>query len=202
MSKGSLTREMILSKAAALFNSRGYFGASLSDVMQATGLEKGGIYNHFESKDALALEAFDYAVAVNGQALKERVDSVSGAIEKLQAVLGHFKQVADKPLVEGGCPLLNSAIESDDAHPLLCQRVQKAMARFIKLIEKIIEEGIASGTVRHDVKASTAATFIIASLEGGVMLSKLYQDKEKMLFVIEQMQDYIAGLAARKGVSK
>lgn len=202
MSKGSLTREMILGKAAALFNSRGYFGASLADIMQATGLEKGGIYNHFESKDALALEAFDYAVLVNGQALKERVDSVNGDIEKLLAVLEHFRQVAAKPLIPGGCPLLNCAVESDDAHPLLRQRVQKAMARLTKFIEKIIEDGITTGVIRQSVKAKTAATFIIASLEGGIMLSKLYDDKEKMFLIIEQMHDYIFGLATKKGAGK
>lgn len=202
MSKGSLTREMILNKAAALFNSRGYFGASLSDVMQATGLEKGGIYNHFTSKEELALEAFDYAVAINGQALKEKVEAEDRSLKKLMAVLEHFRQVAENPLIPGGCPLLNSAIESDDTHPLMCERVQKAMGRLIKLIEKIIEAGIGTKEIRPEVKAKTTATFIIASLEGGVMLSKLYADKKHILLIIEQMQDYIYSLANKRGASK
>jgi TetR/AcrR family transcriptional regulator, transcriptional repressor for nem operon len=62
MRKGELTRERIVRRTAPLFNQQGYFGASLADIMRATGLEKGGIYNHFGSKEALALEAFDYAV--------------------------------------------------------------------------------------------------------------------------------------------
>jgi AcrR family transcriptional regulator len=45
------TREQILFEAACLFNVKGYSGAALSDMMHATGLEKGGIYNHFESKE-------------------------------------------------------------------------------------------------------------------------------------------------------
>jgi len=61
MSKGEQTREMILAQAAQLFSRQGFFGSSLSDIMQETGLEKGGIYNHFSSKEQLALEAFDYA---------------------------------------------------------------------------------------------------------------------------------------------
>ena len=54
MSKGEQTRERILARSAQLFNRQGYFGSSLADIMRETGLEKGGIYNHFSSKEQLA----------------------------------------------------------------------------------------------------------------------------------------------------
>ena len=56
MGRGERTREHILEQAAGLFNRKGFAGASMSDVMAATGLQKGGIYRHFESKEALAAE--------------------------------------------------------------------------------------------------------------------------------------------------
>ena len=59
MRKGERTRQEIIRKAAPVFNQKGYAGAALSDLMRATGLEKGGIYRHFSSKEALAAEAFD-----------------------------------------------------------------------------------------------------------------------------------------------
>jgi len=61
MTKGEQTRQEIIRKAAPIFNQRGYDGAALSDLMKATGLEKGGIYRHFDSKQQLAAEAFDFA---------------------------------------------------------------------------------------------------------------------------------------------
>ena len=60
--KGVLTRERIVHLAAPVFNKKGYAGASMADNLAATGLQKGGIYNHFESKEQLAVEAFDYAI--------------------------------------------------------------------------------------------------------------------------------------------
>src|SRR2546430_16954 len=54
MRKGEQTRQEIIRKAAPIFNQRGYDGAALSDLMEATGLEKGGIYRHFDSKQQLA----------------------------------------------------------------------------------------------------------------------------------------------------
>ncbi|HEX4488355.1 MAG TPA: helix-turn-helix domain-containing protein, partial [Terriglobales bacterium] len=61
MSKGEDTRKRIVAEAAAIFNQKGYEGASLQALMEATGLEKGGIYRHFTSKETVAAEAFDYA---------------------------------------------------------------------------------------------------------------------------------------------
>src|SRR5208283_5028756 len=69
MTKGEQTRREIVRKAAPLFNQKGFAGTSLADLMDATGLQKGGIYRHFSSKEELAAEAFDYAwqKAVSGR---------------------------------------------------------------------------------------------------------------------------------------
>src|SRR6266480_5374711 len=83
MSKGEQTREMILERTAQLFSRQGYFGSSLSDIMHETGLEKGGIYNHFESKEELALEAFDFAVELVSQRMRLALAGKINAIDRL-----------------------------------------------------------------------------------------------------------------------
>jgi TetR/AcrR family transcriptional repressor of nem operon len=65
--KGEQTRQDIIRKAAPIFNQKGYDGAALSDLMRATGLEKGGIYRHFESKEELAGDAFTSPVLTGAQ---------------------------------------------------------------------------------------------------------------------------------------
>jgi TetR/AcrR family transcriptional regulator, transcriptional repressor for nem operon len=55
MRKGEQTRLEIIRKAAPIFNQKGYDGAALSDLMRATGLEKGGIYRHFTGCRDIAL---------------------------------------------------------------------------------------------------------------------------------------------------
>jgi TetR/AcrR family transcriptional regulator, transcriptional repressor for nem operon len=78
--KGEQTRQAIIRKAAPIFNQRGYDGAALSDLMKATGLEKGGIYRHFDSKQQLAAEAFDYAWR---ETLDARIVEVKQRVEAL-----------------------------------------------------------------------------------------------------------------------
>ncbi|HYU75258.1 MAG TPA: TetR/AcrR family transcriptional regulator, partial [Ktedonobacteraceae bacterium] len=87
MSKGEQTRERILASSAQLFNRQGYFGSSLTDIMRETGLEKGGIYNHFSSKEQLALEAFDYAYGLVQQRVRQALAGKLNAIERLLAIV-------------------------------------------------------------------------------------------------------------------
>src|SRR5579875_3278227 len=107
MSKGQQTRERILAHSAQLFNRRGYSGASLADIMRETGLEKGGIYNHFTSKEQLALESFDYAYELVSQRMRQALSGKFNAIERLQAMVSVFRRHVEDPLVAGGCPILN-----------------------------------------------------------------------------------------------
>jgi AcrR family transcriptional regulator len=191
MRKGEQTRERVLAQAAQVFNQRGFFGASLADLMQATGLQKGGIYNHFESKEALALEAFDYALALIDQQFREALVDKRTARERLLAMIGVFRSFAENPPVRGGCPVMNTAIESDDAYPLLRDRARQAMDQWRALIQRIVERGIASGELKSTVNGDELASLLIATLEGGVMLSKLYHDPVHIHRAADHMTTYI-----------
>ncbi len=191
MSKGEETKERILQQAAELFNQQGYAGSSISDIMRVTGLQKGGIYNHFKSKDELALQAFDYAIAQIKLLYRNAWRSKRHAIERLQAIIGVFHKHIDNSPIKGGCPLLNTAIESDDAHPALRDRAQQAMNSWRELICLIIEKGIERGEIRPTVDADEVASIIIAILEGAVMMSKLYGNSIHMDRAINHLNNYL-----------
>ena len=162
MRSGEQTRENIIRQAAALFNQQGFAGASMSDIMQATGLQKGGIYRHFESKEALALEAFDYAVAADGGRFGAALDGRENAIDRLHGVVDVFARLHDDPPVPGGCPMLNTAIESDDGNPALRARARAAMDGLRTLIRQTVRKGIPRNEVREDVDGDELATLMIS----------------------------------------
>ncbi|MBN3924726.1 TetR/AcrR family transcriptional regulator [Nostoc sp. NMS4] len=191
MSKGEETKTRILHQAAELFNQQGYAGSSMSDIMRVTGLQKGGIYNHFQSKDDLALQAFDFAIARIKQHTRFVLRSKRHTVERLQAIIEIFSSFAENPPIKGGCPLLNTAVESDDAHPALRERAQEAMNSWLHLIHRIIETGIEKGEIRPEVSADEIATIIIATLEGGIMMSKLYGDSIHIHRVINHLNQYL-----------
>ena len=191
MGKGEETRERILLRAARLFNEKGYFGASLADVMSATGLKKGGLYNHFESKENLALEAFDYAISLIAKRLEQALAGKTHARDRLQAIVSIFRNYAADPPVPGGCPIMNTAIESDDAHPALRKRARRAMDQFRDLIRQIVSKGIERKELRARTDPDLTATLLISALEGGIMLSKLYSDPAHLERVANYLSRYI-----------
>lgn len=84
MTKGSKTRQRIVEKAAALLNQYGFSGFSMSELMKATGLEKGGIYRHFDSIEQLASEAFEYAWREALNARMHDLDTTSNSVDWLK----------------------------------------------------------------------------------------------------------------------
>ncbi|HLZ57802.1 MAG TPA: TetR/AcrR family transcriptional regulator [Ktedonosporobacter sp.] len=191
MSKGTQTREMIVARAAQLFNRQGYFGSSLSDIMEETGLEKGGIYNHFASKEQLALEAFDYAFGLHQKRIQELLAGKRHAVERLLAMLVYFQDIVEDPLIAGGCPILNTAVEANDIHPALRDRARAAMDSLRDTMERIVLRGIERHELRLGIDASACATLFIAMLEGAVMLSRLYDDPAHMRRAVEYLKGYI-----------
>jgi TetR/AcrR family transcriptional regulator, transcriptional repressor for nem operon len=192
MRNGTQTRENILRQAAALFNRQGFAGASMSDIMQATGLQKGGIYRHFESKEALALEAFDYAVGQMAARFTEALEGREHAIDRLEAVVGVFARLHDDPPVPGGCPMMNTAVQTDDAEsPALRDRARTAMDGLRTLVRQTVRKGIARGEVRADVDGDELATLMISTLEGGVAISRLYGDGVHARRAADAMRTYL-----------
>ena len=201
MGKGEETRERILARSAQLFNRQGYAGASLADIMRETGLEKGGIYNHFSSKEQLALESFDYAYELVRQRVRQALSGKFNAIERLLAIVSVFQSEVDDPPVAGGCPILNTAIEADDANEVLRDRARTAMDDWRATIHRIINRGIERGEIRPTTDADEVASLLIATLEGALMLSNLYKDPVHMQRAAAHMQRYIEGLSIASNAS-
>jgi TetR/AcrR family transcriptional regulator, transcriptional repressor for nem operon len=191
MSKAQETKANIIHQAAELFNQRGYAGSSIADIMQATGLKKGGIYNHFKSKDELALEAFDYASSLTSQRTWNAVKNKRNAIERLQAMISSYLNYIDEPPIAGGCPILNTAIESDDTDSPLRDRALQAINSWRSLIVRIVQKGIKKGEVRSHIEPDTVATIIICSLEGAIMMSKLERNPIHLERAVQHLQKYI-----------
>src|SRR5215217_6498193 len=99
MTKGEQTRQHIIQQAATLFNQRGYTGSSISDVMDGTGLQKGGIYRHFASKEQLALAAFDFAQQQSTAQLTAAVAAENDAVQQLLAFVRAFHALTLRPPV-------------------------------------------------------------------------------------------------------
>jgi TetR/AcrR family transcriptional regulator, transcriptional repressor for nem operon len=190
MTKGELTRREIVRKAAPLFNQKGFEGTSLSALMNATGLQKGGIYRHFSSKEELAAEAFDYSwnQAVRGRL--DGLDTVPDAVDRLKRMIDNFIERREG-LVPGGCPLMNTAVENDDGNPDLCARANKALRSWTALLAKITAEGIRKHQINRHIDPRQLAQLIIGSLEGALLISRLQKVQAPLHASRQHLTDYL-----------
>jgi len=187
--KGQKTKDRIVAEAAGVFNQRGFEGSSMSDLMAATGLEKGGIYRHFSSKEELAAEAFDYAWNLAFKTRTHDLEQITNSVEKLKQFITNF--IERGSAVPGGCPVLNTAIEADDGNPLLRDRVRKAWREWRDSLAEIVASGRKRKEIRADVDAKEVATLIISSLEGALMIARLERNKEALVAAQSHLHRYL-----------
>ncbi|WP_316848465.1 TetR/AcrR family transcriptional regulator [Pedobacter psychrodurus] len=194
MTKAEKTRNFIVEKTAPIFNMKGYAGTSLNDITAATGLTKGSIYGNFANKDEVALAAFDYNlknVSSRIDAEMSRQDSIK---DKLLVYINIYQKFIDGSASEGGCPVLNTAIDADDTHPELRGKVLKAVLNWKNKIAKLVELGIANKELNADNNPEQIALTIIAMVEGGIMISKLTANTEYWSLIMDSLKKYVDGL--------
>jgi AcrR family transcriptional regulator len=191
LSKSEKTKQYIIEKAAPLFNKKGYAGTSMNDIMLATGLAKGGVYGHFESKDEIAAAAFEYSLSKVRSELLLTINQHSTALCKLNAILRFYRNYTLQPSVEGGCPILNTAIDADDAYPFLKKKAKNALKEMLTSLQHIIDLGIKMQELKPSTNARKTAEMIFAQIEGGIMMAKVLDDVNLLNSVLDNLKFYI-----------
>jgi TetR/AcrR family transcriptional regulator, transcriptional repressor for nem operon len=158
--------------------------------MEATGLQKGGIYRHFSSKEELAADAFDYAWSVVSAPRFAALETASSGVERLKTMISVFAQRPAKNM-PGGCPLLNTAVEADDTNPLLRSRARAALEQWKLHLRNAVEQGIREKQFPKETVADDVATFLIGTLEGALMVSRLERDRRALELAKSHLLEFI-----------
>jgi len=191
MRKGELTKERIIKQASELLNQKGYYSVSLSEIMAVTGLQKGGIYNHFGSKEELALQVFEYNVGALSRLFSEVLRTKKHAIERIIGFAHVTKDLLNGVPFAGGCAIMNAAIEADDALPYLREQAAAALQRMHRMMERTLQEGIEKGQLKADIDPASVATVVIAAMEGALMMSRLLGDRSAVDQTLEFLKRYL-----------
>ncbi|OJJ14136.1 hypothetical protein BKI52_44235 [marine bacterium AO1-C] len=186
MKKAEKTKKLIIEKSAQLFNRRGYAGTSMQDIAQEAGVTKGSIYGHnFRDKEEIAMAAFDHNVQMLFGELWKGIARESSAKAKFAFYCDFHRKHYKKILDYGGCPVLNCAIDSDDTHEKLNQKVRKLLLNWEDRLSEIIQLGIAQEEFKKEVDAIYYANLFISLIEGSIMLAKT---RKKDIYILNALQ--------------
>ena len=191
LSKAERTKNFIIESTAVIFNKKGYAGTSLSDLTNATGLTKGSIYGNFENKEEVALAVFDYNYGELTAMIQLQINVAITYQEKLMVYPLVYKNIYNDVSAKGGCPVLNTAIESDDTNSQLKDKAAKALLKWEKNISSVIAQGIAAGEFKEPKNIRQIALSMIALIEGGLMIAKVTDDPSSMDIVLSTVEGII-----------
>ncbi|NII82990.1 MULTISPECIES: TetR/AcrR family transcriptional regulator [unclassified Pedobacter] len=194
MTKAEKTRNFIVEKTAPIFNMKGYTGTSLNDITAATGLTKGSIYGNFTNKDEVALAAFDYNLKNVSSRIDAEMNKQVSVKDKLFVYINIYQKFIDGTVAEGGCPVLNTAVDADDTHPELREKVLKAVLGWKNKIAKLVETGISAKEINTEHNPEQVALTIIAIIEGAIMISRLTAKPAHWNLIMDSLKKYINSL--------
>lgn len=191
------TRARLLAAAFAEIHRSGFQGASLERILADTGLTKGALYHHFQSKLELGYAVVEEVIAPQMRAMW--LDSLHDAADPLDAMIGMLRNAArdaTRELIEVGCPLNNLAQEMSPLDEGFRLRLDYVAAELRDGFESALERGKRAGIVRADVDAKAAALFVIAAMEGCVGMAKNAQSLDVLKSCGQGLIQYLTSLHA------
>jgi len=181
--RGRASRERIVERAAELFAERGVAETSLDDVLTAAGAGKSQLYHYFSGRDELVEAAVGLrctqVLAGLTQALG-RVASLAGLTQALAGFVAGFEQMGLP-----GCPIGSLAAEVAERNEGARLRAAAAFDAWEGLFADALERMRQQGELRADASPAVLATALLASIEGGMVLSQTRKDPASLHIAVE-----------------
>jgi TetR/AcrR family transcriptional repressor of nem operon len=192
------TREQILDAATRLMHLRGYRGTTLEDVLRESGTGKGNFYYHFKSKEELGHAILDRLVAGFTERTLEPAfgDPSLTPLERVHRFLDRVVDIQRRRNCVGGCPMGNLASELSDVHEGFRQRLAEEFARWRERLAEALRQARLEGCVSAHCEPERLAHFIVAALEGAILMTKVAKDIHVMETCAGELKAHLALYAA------
>src|SRR6185503_5234793 len=171
------TRERIVETARDLFFKQGYVATGVAQILKASKANSGSLYYFFPSKEDLLVAVLEkYQELLEPRVLKPAFDRVDDPIERLFAVLEGYRLLLEATNFELGCPIGNLALEVSNHQPEARKLIIANFKAWCDAIRQLIEE--ARDRFPSDIEPAALATYVLATMEGSVMLARAYRSFE------------------------
>lgn len=165
-------REQLIDAGLKTIYAHGFNGCSVQDITVAAGVPKGSFYNHFESKEALALEALERFWESGTERRAILGDTSLDPVERLRRHFQLLSEAIIRSKFRWGCLIGNFSSEmavNEDFRT----RLGEIYSAWTTQIASCIEEAASAGKVRAKVPATSVAAFLVNSWEGAVLRAKV-----------------------------
>jgi TetR/AcrR family transcriptional repressor of nem operon len=196
MPKSTRTRDRLIESARHLFWERGFAGAGMADLLSHAGVNSGSFYHFFESKEALLREVLrTYLAGLRPAIVDPAFAQTEDPVARIFAILAGYRERILATTCKYGCPLGRLALEIDPenrpAHELIAENFRGWIGAVRECIEQMRDR------LPENTDAEALATYVLAVMEGGVMLSRSYASVEPFDRSVAQLQEHFRMLLAQ-----
>ena len=191
------TREQILDAATRLMHVSGYRGTSLDDVLRESGVGKGNFYYYFKSKEELGYAILDRIVRgfVERTLEPSFADPSRPPLDRIHRFLDGVLETQRQRNCVGGCPMGNLASELSDVHEGFRRRLAEIFTRWRERLTEALREAQSDGSLAPACDAGRLAQFLVASLEGAILMSKVTKEIQVMETCVGELKAHLAHYA-------
>lgn len=187
-------KERIIHESLRQFSSKGFMSTSISDILEAAGASKGGLYNHFKSKEDLFYAALSEARKIWRQRNLAGLERFPRPLDKLKQILHNYRDryLADLENFPGGCVFVALAVELHDQQPHLAREVNEGFERFKGLIKRLLDEEKAAGNLKDGIDTGMVAEVIFSGLMGACVTYSADKSPEHLNRSIQSLLDFLS----------
>jgi TetR/AcrR family transcriptional regulator, transcriptional repressor for nem operon len=184
-------REEIVEAALDRFHAHGFHATGVKDITDAAGVPKGSFYNHFDSKEALAVVALERYGA--GRRLEDLADPATPPLARLRAHFEFLQSEFEAYELTRGCMLANFGAEAADHSPEIRTGVDVGFRAWAAAIAGTLSEAREAGSVRTDLDPERTAIFLLSAWEGTLIVARVQQSTEAFAAFFDTTFDTLLG---------
>jgi TetR/AcrR family transcriptional regulator, transcriptional repressor for nem operon len=183
------TRDRLIESARHLFWERGFAGTSMADLLAHADVNSGSFYHFFESKEALLRAVLDgYLRALRPMIVDPAFARSDDPVERIFAILAGYRERILQTGCRYGCPLGRLALEIDPenrpAHKLIAENFQGWISAIRECVLQIKDR------LPKTTDPEALSTYVLAVMEGGVMLSRSYGSVDPFDRAVKQLREH------------
>jgi AcrR family transcriptional regulator len=190
------TRSRIIEAARDLFWEKGFNSTSVADILSRSQVNSGSLYHFFPSKqDVLVGVLQAYRDGISEMLLSPAWDGIDDPLEKIFALLAHYRWQLVETDCLYGCPIGSLALELHEPDPIVRELLALNFANWTGAVEaRLVEAG---ARLPADLDRRALAEFIMTAMEGGVMQARTYRDVAFFDRNVAAIRDHLAMLMER-----
>lgn len=186
-------KEKIIHESLKLFSLKGFLSTSIDDILNATNASKGGLYNHFGSKEELFHAVLSEARKIWREKTLYELNETDRPIEKLIRLLINYRDryLKDADDFPGGCIFVTLSVELDDQRPHLARELNEGYVRLKAMIRRLLDHAQSVGELSGATDNQALTEMIFSGMLGASVMYGMDKSTTNLDRTINSLIEYL-----------